>query len=430
MDQKSVRGWIMYDWANSAFATTIMATVMPIFYSSVAAKGLNATTATAYWGYTQSIALIFVVLLSPVLGAIADASGSKKQFLRFFTYMGVIASILMFSIGEGQWAWASLLVIIGTLSFSGANVFYDAFLTDIAPEEKRDMISSKGYAFGYIGGGILLALNLAMIELHDLFFLSKLTATQLSFLTVGLWWFFFSIPLFRHVHERKVINGINQRPVSQALNGFKSVAKTIKEIGKYPELLKFLIAFWFFSDGINTIIKMATIYGTEIGIGSSDLIMALLITQFVGIPCTLLFGKIAEKIGAKSTLIVTLIIYLIIVTLGYFMTSALHFYLLAIMVGFVQGGSQALSRSIFTRLVPVHRNAEFFGFYGLSGKFAAIFGPAVFGLVGQLAGSSRAGIASLAFFFFAGIILLLYVNLDKGKQDALADVPREKSKFA
>jgi UMF1 family MFS transporter len=195
---------------------------------------------------------------------------------------------------------------------------------------------------------------------------------------------------------------------------------SLTQVRKYPELVKFLIAFWFFNDGINTIIKMATIYGTEIGIDQTDLIAALLITQFVGVPCTLLFGNIAKRIGSKAALILTLISYLLIVILGYFMTSAVHFYLLAVFVGFVQGGSQALSRSLFSRLVPIHKNAEFFGFYGLCGKFSAIFGPAVFGLVGQLTGSSRNGIASLALFFVIGIVLLLVVDLEKGKREALA----------
>lgn len=420
MDKKVTRSWAMYDWANSAFATTIMAAVMPIFYSDVAGQGLDRNISTAYWGYTQSISLVFVVLLSPILGAIADASNSKKQFLKFFTYMGVIASILMFTIGEGQWVWASLLVVIGTLAFSGANVFYDAFLPEIAPEEKQDYVSSQGYAFGYIGGGILLAINLFMISKPELFHLDSLTATQVSFLSVGVWWFIFSIPMFRNVHE-KPAPAITVSVSRKVANGFKSVGKTLREIKKYPELLKFLVAFWFFSDGINTIIKMATIYGREIGIGQDDLIAALLITQFVGIPCTLLFGKVAEKLGSKLTLIITLFIYLFIVLLGYFMTSSLHFYLLAIMVGLVQGGSQALSRSIFGRLVPTQRNAEFFGFFGLSGKFAAIFGPFIFGLMGQLTGSSRAGIASLSLFFIIGIILLFMVNLEKGRIEALEE---------
>lgn len=431
MNKKAVRAWVMYDWANSAFATTIMAAVMPIYYADVAATGLDDTTKTAYWGYTQSIALIFVVLLSPVLGAIADRSHSKRAFLRFFTYMGVIASSLLAFVGEGQWVLASVLVILGTLAFSGGNVFYDAFLTVLVPEEKkRDYVSSRGYAYGYIGGGILLAINLAMISFPEAFGLPDAkVATQLSFLSVGIWWFLFSIPFFRHVQEKPTHRTSGKEsPLALASSGIRSTLQTIRRLKRYPELLKFLIAFWFFSDGINTIIKMATIYGREIGIGQTDLIAALLITQFVGIPCTLLFGKIAERTGAKGTLIATLGIYLIIVILGYFMQTALHFYLLAILVGTVQGGSQSLSRSIYTRLVPIHRNAEFFGFYSLSGKFASIFGPFLFGLVGQLTGSSRFGITALSFFFIAGIVMLLMVNLEKGKAEANAVVKAETGK--
>jgi UMF1 family MFS transporter len=420
MDKKIIRSWAMYDWANSAFSTTILATVMPIFYSGVAGKNLGPTTATAYWGYTQSVSLFLIVLLSPVLGAIADAGKGKKGFLRFFTALGAVSSILMATIGEGEWLWASILVLIGSLAFAGATTFYDAFLTDVAPEASRDQVSTTGYAYGYIGGGLLLALSLALIQFHDRFFLTKLAATQLSFLSVGIWWWVFSLPLFRHVRERAP-----KKPVPPMLilakTGVRRVWTSLTQVRKYPELLKFLIAFWFFNDGINTIIKMATIYGTEIGIGQTDLIAALLITQFVGIPCTFLFGNIARRIGGKPALIVTLICYLLIVILGYFMKNAVHFYLLAVFVGFVQGGSQALSRSLFSLLVPVHKNAEFFGFYGLCGKFSAIFGPAVFGLVGQLTGSSRNGIASLALFFIIGIILLLVVDLEKGKRQALAD---------
>jgi len=417
LNERAVKSWIMYDWANSAFATTIMAAVMPVFFASVAGKGLKAAEATAYWGYTQSIALIFVVLLSPVLGAIADQARSKKLFLRFFTYLGILSSLLMGTIGEGEWLWAALLVILGTLAFSGGNVFYDAFLTDLAPESERDMISSRGYASGYLGGGILLALNLALITFHDLFGISQLLATQLSFVSVGVWWFLFSLPFFRHVPEAGEEK--QTKPYhAYASDGFKSVFKTLRKIGQYPELLKFLIAFWFFSDGINTIIKMATVYGTEIGIGQTDLITALLITQFVGIPCTLLFGKLASRIGTKPSLILSLFIYLIIVILGHFMSTALHFYLLALLVGFVQGGSQALSRSIFSRLVPPEKNAEFFGFFGLSGKFASIFGPAVFGFISQMTGSSRFGIVSLALFFVAGMAILFIVDLEKGKREA------------
>ncbi|MFC4075464.1 MFS transporter [Salinithrix halophila] len=431
MNQKAVRAWVMYDWANSAFATTVMAAIMPIFYADVAADSLAPTTKTAYWGYTQSLALALVFFLSPMLGAIADATKSKRAFLRFFTYMGVVSSLLLTFIGHGDWALASFLVILGTLAFSGGNVFYDAFLSDLVPEGKRDRISSRGYAFGYIGGGILLAVNLAAITFPEAFLLpDSLTATKLSFLSVGIWWFVFSIPFFRHVKEARPQAIQKQKPLSLAVAGFRSTLTTLRHLGRYPELLKFLIAFLFFSDGINTIIKMATIYGREIGIGQTDLIAALLITQFVGIPCTLLFGKVAERLGSMPTLIITLFIYLLIVSIGYFMQTALHFYLLAVMVGLVQGGSQALSRSIFSRLIPIHRNAEFFGFYGLSGKFASIFGPAVFGFIGQITGSSRFGIISLSLFFLIGIGMLFMVKLDKGRLEAVAAYQKEAGDLA
>jgi UMF1 family MFS transporter len=418
MDSRAVRAWVMYDWANSAFSSTVMATVMPIFFFDVAGRDLDATKATAYWGYTQSIALVLIVLLSPVLGAIADAGRFKRKFLLWFTWIGIASSLLMATIGPGEWVWASILVTFGTLGFSGGNVFYDAFLSDVVPESERDRVSARGYAFGYIGGGILLALNLAVIIFHNMLGITTLAATQASFFSVGIWWWLFSLPLFHHVHDRPS----SERPPTPAKHlvaeGIRAVWQTLRSLHRYPEMLKFLIAFWFFSDGINTIIKMATIYGREIGIGQTDLIAALLITQFVGIPLTLLFGRLADQFGPMPSLISSLVVYLLIVMLGYFMTTALHFYLLAILVGCVQGGSQALSRSIFSRLVPVHRTAEFFGFFGLSGKFAAVFGPAVFGLVGQWFGSSRLGILSIALFFLVGILLLFAVDLEKGKAEA------------
>lgn len=416
MNKKTVRAWIWYDWANSAFATTMIAAVMPIFFSDVAANTLSKTTATAYWGYTESLALVLLVLLSPILGSIADRAGRKKQFLRFFTYVGIAASLLMATIGEGEWIWAVVLIIIGTLAFACSNIFYDAFLPEIAEEKDRDMVSSRGYALGYIGGGVLLALQLILIQKPEWFGLTSLSATQIAFASVGVWWFLFSLPLFRHVKEtpKKQTDSILQL----SKNSIRQVIQTIKQLPKYPELLRFLVAFWFFNDGINTIIKMATIYGREIGIGTSDLIFALLITQFIGLPFTLLFGKFAGWFGSKRTLIITIIIYLFIVVLGYSISTALHFYVLAVLVGVVQGGSQALSRSIYSQLVPAGRNAEFFGFYGLSGKFSAIFGPFVFGLAGQLTGSSRYGILSLVIFFIVGIILLLGLDLEKGKQEA------------
>ncbi|MCH5585889.1 MFS transporter [Shimazuella sp. AN120528] len=423
MDKKVVRAWIWYDWANSAFATTMIAAVMPIFFSDVAAKTLAKTTATAYWGYTESISLVLLVLLSPILGSIADRAGRKKQFLRSFTYLGIGSSLLMATIDEGEWRWAVVLVIIGSLAFACSNIFYDALLPEIAEEKDRDMVSSRGYALGYIGGGVLLALQLVFIQKPDWFGLTTVSATQIAFASVGVWWFFFSLPIFKHVKDKE--NKSAESFFQLCKNSTQQVIRTIGQLPKYPELLRFLIAFWFFNDGINTIIKMATIYGREIGIGTSDLILALLITQFVGLPFTLLFGKFAGWFGSKRTLITTIIIYLFIVILGYGMTTSFHFYVLAVLVGVVQGGSQALSRSIYSQLVPANRNAEFFGFYGLSGKFSAIFGPFVFGLAGQLTGSSRFGILSLAIFFVIGILLLWKLNLEKGRQEAISNISKK-----
>ncbi|RSK26830.1 MFS transporter [Bacillus sp. HMF5848] len=413
-NKKAIFGWTMYDWANSAFATTVMAAVFPVFYYDVAAKGATESLASSYYGYSSAIAALIVAILAPILGAISDYSSSKKQFLRFFAYMGIIATILMYFIGEGQFIFASLLMILGTVGFSGANVFYDAFLPEIAEEKNIDKVSARGFAFGYIGGGLLLIVNLAMIMKPSLFFLpNTLVATQISFVTVGLWWFVFSIPLFRHVKERKLPTQTQKG--QYIIIGFARIKDTFTEIRHYKQLFIFLIAFWLFNDGISTIIKMATIYGKDIGIGSTDLIAALVITQFVGIPFSFLFGWLASKITAKRALILALWVYTAIVIFGYFMSSALHFYILATSVGFVQGGAQALSRSIFGSMVPLNRNAEFFGFYGIMGKFSAIFGPFLFALVGQLTGSSRFGIVSLVLFFLIGIYLLTKVNVEEGK---------------
>ncbi|UOR13234.1 MFS transporter [Halobacillus amylolyticus] len=420
MKKKPVLSWMLYDFGNSAFATTIMAAVLPVFYYDVAAKGVDQSLATSYWGYSQSIAVLIVAILAPILGAISDYSAAKKKFLMFFAFMGMIASVLLAFVGEGDYLLASLLLIIGTIGFSGGNVFYDSFLPEVSDEKNIDKVSAKGFAFGYIGGGVLLALNLMMILNYQWFGLpNSLVASQLSFVSVSIWWFVFSIPLFKNVKEEKKLNP--QRTESYAKIGFKRVGRTFRELNQFKQLFVFLLAFWLYNDGISTIIKMATIYGRDIGIDSNSLIIALLITQFVGIPFAFLFGFLADKITAKRALTLALYIYLAIVALGYFMTTALHFYLLAICVGMVQGGAQSLSRSIFGRMVPADRQAEFYGFYGISSKFAAIFGPFAFALVGQLTGSSRLGILSLLVFFIGGIVLLKFVDVEKGAKEAQED---------
>ncbi|MFD2672621.1 MFS transporter [Marinicrinis sediminis] len=417
-NKQHVRAWVMYDWANSAFAATMMAAVLPVFYSEVAAAPLEDHVATSYWGFTQTIAMVLMAVMAPVLGAVADYSGLKMRFLRFFALMGILASAGFVFVGEGDYILASGLFIFGLVGFSNANTFYDGLLPDLVPDEQRDRVSSQGFAFGYIGGGLLLVLNLLWIQKPEWFGIpDTLTGTRISFLSVALWWLLFSLPLMRRVRDTRRHGELQVRQYARI--GFSRIWHTLRHLRQYPELLKFMLAFWFFNDGISTIITMATIYGKEIGIGTSDLIGALVITQFVGIPFTLLLGKLADRWGSKRTLTLSLWVYVLIVLLGALMTSALHFYLLAFMVGLVQGGSQALSRSIYSKMIPKERAAEFFGFLNLSSKFSAIVGPLVFSTVGLLTGSSRWGILALLLFFIAGIVLLAKVNIEKGKSQAV-----------
>lgn len=417
LKRKEVFGWTMYDWANSAFATIIMAAVLPVYYSKVAGSTLPGNRATVYWAYTASLALLIVALISPVLGAMADFSGAKKRYLTGFALFGILGTALLYGVYSGDWLKASIFYIIGNVGFAGANVFYDGLLPHVAAEDERDMVSAAGYAMGYLGGGLILAVSLGLImtapndEKVGFF-------TRLSFLMTAIWWLVFTIPLWMWVPEpaRRVLkHEVDMNPVQA---GFSRLARTFRKVQRYDELWKFLLAFWLYNDGIGTIIKMATIYGAEIGIGSTDLIGTLLLVQFVGIPFSFFFGWLAGKIGTKRAIYITLAVYTLISIGGYFMSAAWHFWLLGIAVATVQGGSQALSRSLFSQMVPKSQSAEFFGFFSVSSKFAGIFGPLLFGLVGQLMGSSRLSIISIILFFILGGYILTKVNVETGMQVA------------
>ena len=410
--KRAIWAWTMYDWANSAFATTIMAAVLPVYYASVAAANLPGNLATVYWAYTTSISLLIAAILSPILGAIADFSGAKKRFLTIFMLLGVTATALLYFVRTGDWLMASIFFILGDLGFAGSLVFYDSLLPHVAGPDEIDQVSSRGYAIGYLGGGILLAINLAMIMLAP----QELTGlmTRLSFLSVALWWFVFSIPLLKWVSEppRRIMPGESgKNPVTVS---FHRLGHTFREITRYRDLFIFLVAFWFYNDGIGTIIKMATIYGAEIGIGQTTLIGTLLMVQFVGIPFAFLFGWLAKRIGTKQSIYLSLLVYTGIAIAGYFMQKEWHFWALGFAVATVQGGSQALSRSLFGRMVPKSKSAEFFGFFSVSEKFAGIAGPLIFGLVSQFMGNSRLGIISLILFFIIGAFLLTFVNEKEG----------------
>jgi len=412
-DKKKIRSWVMYDWANSAFATTIMAAVMPIYFISVAG-GTDGS-----WSFTQTAAAIVVALTSPLLGAIADHTGRKTAFLRVFSLIGAIASVALAFVGPGDMWLAAVLVIIGMVGFGTGNTFYDAMLNDIASPAQRERVSARGYSMGYLGGGVLLAANLGLILGWESIGLpDKTAASQISFAMVGVWWFVFSLPLFRNIKDEKLPRAGTDSIGANLKSGLRRLGETFSRIKRYPELLKFMLAYWFFFDGINTIIVMAASYGTTIGIKDNDLIAALLITQFVGFPAALAFGRLADKLGSKKMLYASLVVYLVIVVLGYFMTSALHFYLLACLVGLVQGGSQATSRAIFSKMIPPGRTAEFNGFLSFTSRFFSFGGPLVFGIVKLVSDSSRSALLGVAFFFVMGIILLTFVNLAKGEREA------------
>ncbi len=417
-EKKTIYAWALYDWGNSAFATVILAAVLPIFYKDVAGVNLPGNLATSYWGYTQTIAMLFIAFISPILGAAADYSDSKKSFLKFFVFIGVTGTALLYFVNQGNYILASLFFILGNIGFSGANVFYDGFLTDISDHKSIDSISTLGYAAGYLGGGLILALNLFMISKPSFFGIKSVTsATQISFLSVAFWWFLFSLPAFKYLPDaKKEVPKLKFKKYTEM--AFERLKNTFIHVRRYRELWKFLLAFWLYNDGIGTIIRMATIYGREVGIGQSDLIGALLLTQFVGIPFALLFGKIAGWISAKRGIYITLTIYTLITFYGYFLDSALDFWILAGIVGMVQGGAQALSRSLYGAMVPEDKSAEFFGFFGVSSKFAAVIGPTVFAYTAQITGSSRNGIAVVALFFIVGMLLLSRVDVEKGRIEA------------
>jgi len=413
--RKIIFSWCMYDWANSAFATTIMAAVLPFFYSSVAGASLSKTTASSYWGYTNTVAMLIVAFSAPLLGALADHGGMKKKFLAGFAALGIIATACLVSVGSGDWLLASFLYILGMLGFSGGNNFYDSLLPHVAGDEEIDRISSYGYATGYLGGGLLLILNLTMIMRPDLFGIPDAEwGARYSFLTVALWWALFSVPILKNVPEPPVvpIPGESTHPIRAS---FQRLSLTFHNLRQYREAFKFLMAFWLYNDGIGTIISMAVIFGAEINIAREHLIGAILAVQFVGIPFSLLFGNLAGKIGTKRAIFLGLGIYTGISIGGYFIQSALHFWILAILVGFVQGGTQALSRSLFGTLIPKSRSAEFFSFYDVSSKFAGIIGPSVFAIVGQMTGSSRLSVVALVVFFIGGGLILFQVKEKEGR---------------
>ena len=404
--KKDAISWAFYDWANSAFATTVMAGFFPIFYKSYWAIDLSNLESTAMVGYANSLSGLIVVLLAPILGAYADIGTKRKKLLLLFASLGILCTASFYFIPQGEWMLAALLYAIAAVGFSGGNVFYDSLIVSVSDNENRNRVSALGYSLGYLGGGLLFLINVIMFLNPQLFGIeSQSNAVLLSFFMVAVWWAFFSIPLLRNVKEQESERE-NPRFFQALKQSFNEVYQTLTEVRKYKNVAIFLLAYWFYMDGIDTIVRMATAYGTDIGLEASSMITALILTQFVGFPSTLIFGYFADRLGFKKILTIGILIYILISIFASRITTAAEFYAMAIVVGLVMGGVQAVSRAYFSSIIPKDKEAQFFGFYNLVGKSAVVAGPALLAWISMIFNTPRAGILGLLVLFIPGLILL------------------------
>jgi MFS transporter, UMF1 family len=419
LHRPELRAWALYDWANSVFMTTVLL-IFPVYFADVAAQGFPAGEATRRYGLATTFSMALVALMSPLLGAMADYAALKKKLLGIFLALGVVTTGAMALIGPGDWALALWLFLLANIGVTSSLVFYESLLPHVASPDEVDRVSTAGYAIGYLGSGLLMALHLWWIQKPALWgFASPEAAIRMAFFTSALWWLGFSIPLFRRVPEPPAAPvPAGQRRQGLLRASLLQLGHTLKELRRYRDAFLFLLAFFVYNDGIGTIIRMAAIYGREIGIERNALLTSMMVVQLVGIPFSFLFGALAGKIGAKRAIFLSLTVYLAISIIGYRMTTAGEFFLLAVLVGTVQGGSQALSRSVFSNLVPKHKSSEFFAFFSVFEKFAGILGPLVFSAMISATGSSRQAILSIVAFFIIGGILLAFVDVEKGQRVA------------
>jgi UMF1 family MFS transporter len=414
VSDKKVLSWALYDWANSAFATTVMAGFFPVFFKQYWNVGVEVTTSTFRLGVANSVASLIVVVLAPVLGTIGDLGGARKKLLLFFASMGVVMTGSLFFVARGSWQLAVLIYVLGIIGFSGGNLFYDSLLISVAPKGKEDMVSALGFGLGYLGGGLLFTFNVIMTLKPGWFGLSDSSAAvRVSFLSVAVWWAVFSLPLIFWVKE-KPSDKRSSRGWKTFTGGLQQLKSTFAEVRKLRVILLFLVGYWLYIDGVDTIVRMAVDYGMSLGFAATSLIVALLITQFVGFPAAIIFGKLGEKLGTKNAILLGIGVYLGVTVWGRFMYSTSEFYILAVAIGLVQGGVQSLSRSFYSRIIPANRAAEFFGFYNVLGKFAAVIGPILMGLVAVLTGNPRHSILAIVFLFLSGGLILYLVDEGEG----------------
>ena len=401
--------WALYDWANSAFSTTVLAGFFPAFFRQFWSLGADPTEATLRLGLANGAAGFVMAVLAPLLGALADRGGYRKRFLLSWSLLGIGATFALYFVTQGQWALAVALFTLATLGFNGGIVFYDALLVDVAKPAEYDRVSSYGYALGYLGGGLLFAVNVLMVSKPAWFGLANAAAAvRWSFISVAVWWLVFMLPLAFYVTEQPGLPGGGGKGSLRA--SLAQLRQTLRHVLGYRNMLIFLVAYWLYIDGVNTIVKMAVDYGMALGFDTQMLLAALLLTQFVAFPAALLFGRIGERLGARTGVLIGIAVYAGVTAWAYFLHTVVQFFAMAVVIGLVQGGVQSLSRSFFGRLVPEGKSAEFFGFFNMVGKFGTVLGPLLVGFVAYVTGSSRASILSLVLLFGAGGLLLLWVK--------------------
>ncbi|MCM3726952.1 MFS transporter [Neobacillus cucumis] len=405
---KQEKSWVFYDWANSAYSILITTAIFPLYFKAAAKEaGIAASTSTAYWGYANSLATLLISLCAPILGSIADFKGFKKRFFTFFFALGIIFTLLLAVVPSNQWLILLICYMVTVIGFGGTNIFYDAFLVDVTSEDRMNQVSSKGYAMGYIGSTVPFILGIALIILSQqgILPISVTVASQAAFAITALWWGLFTIPMLKNVKQIYY----KERVPNPVTNGFRQLFLTFKKIRLFRPLFLFLVAYFFYIDGVNTIITMSTAYGSDLGISSTNLLMILFATQVVAAPFSVLYGKLADRYKGKTMLLVGIVVYVVICIYAYFLKTTLDFWILAMLVASSQGGIQALSRAYFAKLVPKESANEFFGFYSIFYKFAAILGPFLVGFTAQMTGNTNSGVFSLIVLFIIGGLLLIRV---------------------